>query len=102
MDCHEKEFGCLCRNVGGHFPCLFHGLNVKQTLQKRNKKSLVWLKYIFDYFFGGNYNSTQKTDNIGTKIKLRSHTKNLYSQCLDLRKVANFHALTIVLDLHSC
>ena len=29
MECNEKEFGCLCKNVGGHFPCLFHGLNVK-------------------------------------------------------------------------
>merc|ERR1719220_2790155 len=29
MDCHEKEFGCLCKNVGGHFPCLFHGIYVK-------------------------------------------------------------------------
>ena len=28
MDCHEKEFGCLCKNVGGHFPCLFHGIYV--------------------------------------------------------------------------
>ena len=28
MECDEKEFGCLCKNVGGHFPCLFHGLNV--------------------------------------------------------------------------
>ena len=29
MECDEKVFGCLCKNVGGHFPCLFHGLNVK-------------------------------------------------------------------------
>ena len=29
MEWDEKEFGCLCKNVGGHFLCLFHGLNVK-------------------------------------------------------------------------
>ena len=32
MECDEKEFGCLCKNVGGHFLCLFHGLNVKNYL----------------------------------------------------------------------
>ena len=32
MECDEKEFGCLCKNVGGHFPCLFHGLNVKSEI----------------------------------------------------------------------
>ena len=30
MECDEKEFGCLCKNVGGHFPCLFHGIYVKE------------------------------------------------------------------------
>ena len=29
MDCYEKEFGWLQKNVGGHFPCLFYGLDVK-------------------------------------------------------------------------
>ena len=26
MECHEKEFGWLWKNVGGHFPCLLHGM----------------------------------------------------------------------------
>ena len=30
MDCHKKGFGWLQKNVGGHFPCLFHGLDVKE------------------------------------------------------------------------
>ena len=29
MECHEIEFGCLWKNVGGHFPCLLDGLDVK-------------------------------------------------------------------------
>ena len=28
MEWHEKEFGWLWKNVGGYFPCLFHGLYV--------------------------------------------------------------------------
>ena len=45
MECDEKEFGCLCKNVGGHFPCLFHGLNVKE------KELLQFLqKYLLLYF----------------------------------------------------
>ena len=30
MEWHEKEFGWLWKNVGGHFPCLLHGLYVNR------------------------------------------------------------------------
>ena len=39
MECDEKEFGCLCKNVGGHFPCLFHGLNVKTNCDNITKSN---------------------------------------------------------------
>ena len=29
MEWDKTEFGWLQENVGGHFPCLFHGLDVK-------------------------------------------------------------------------
>ena len=47
MECDEKEFGCLCKNVGGHFPCLFHGLNVKKIFFN----NLNWLDLILDWKF---------------------------------------------------
>ena len=36
MEWHEKKFGWLWKNVGGHFPCLFHDLYVK-VLQAKKK-----------------------------------------------------------------
>ena len=41
MECDEKEFGCLCKNVGGHFPCLFHGLNVNWAWVTVNTENLL-------------------------------------------------------------
>ena len=43
MECDEKEFGCLCKNVGGHFPCLFHGLNVNDWEKKYQRVNYLRL-----------------------------------------------------------
>ena len=35
MECDEKEFGWLWKNVGGHFPCLLHGLYVNLPISQK-------------------------------------------------------------------
>ena len=44
MEWHEKKFGWLWKNVGGHFPCLFHDLYV--NFIKTAKKIDLHLKEV--------------------------------------------------------
>ena len=50
MEWHEKEFGWLWKNVGGHFPCLFHDLYVNAFSKFQVKEvddfghRLIWKK----------------------------------------------------------
>ena len=48
---------------------------MKKYYGKWRKSHSSSVKVHFTLFFGGNYNSTQMTDKVGNKIKLRSHTK---------------------------
>ena len=43
MEWHEKKFGWLWKNVGGHFPCLFHDLMA--AFGTKNVHNAVGLKF---------------------------------------------------------
>ena len=38
MEWPKKDFGCLWKNVGQHFPSLLHGLYDKKKIQNENAK----------------------------------------------------------------
>ena len=69
MECDEKEFGCLCKNVGGHFPCLFHGLNVKKKQNTMTSWKVFKILTIFLFSFQSvpitTPESTTDIDNLG-------------------------------------
>ena len=41
MEWHEKKFGWLWKNVGGHFLCLFHDLYVNFSTPNQSSVQII-------------------------------------------------------------
>ena len=91
MDCHEKEFGCLCKNVGGHFPCLFHGIYVKYI-------GILLYTYVFFCF---DVSSLVLTLCLNFEIVLLKFVSNYTLVCrnLDLQEYMLIYNILLLLEL---